>query len=130
VIALDSSALVKLVLDEPESAALETWLDSRAPLSVTASALVRVELIRAVARAAPAGVARARTLLAGVDLVPITQGLLDAAADLGPSSLRSPDALHLATALGLGPVLDAFVVYDERLAQAATAAGLPVVAPA
>ncbi|SDY00460.1 PIN domain [Geodermatophilus africanus] len=74
--------------------------------------------------------ARARTLLAGVDLVPITQGLLAAAADLGPSSLRSPDALHLATALGLGPVLDAFVVYDERLAQAATDAGLPVVAPA
>ncbi len=128
-IALDSSALVKLVLDEPESAALETWLSSRAPLSVTAGDLVRVELIRAVTRAAPAGVSRARTLLAGVDLVPITPDLLDAAADLGPPSLRSLDALHLATALSLGPALAAFVVYDERLAQAATDAGLPVVAP-
>ena len=128
-IALDSSALVKLVLDEPESAALERWLTSRAPLSVTASDLVRVELIRAVARAAPAGVPRARTLLAGVDLVPITRDLLETAAELGPPSLRSLDALHLATALSLGSALDAFVVYDERLAEAATDAGLPVVAP-
>ena len=128
-IALDSSALVKLVLDEPESAGLESWLTSRAPLSVTASDLVRVELIRAVARAAPAGVPRARTLLTGVDLVPITRDLLETAADLGPPSLRSLDALHLATALSLGSALDAFVVYDERLAQAAADAGLPVVAP-
>jgi uncharacterized protein len=130
VIALDSSALVKLVLDEPESAALETWLSSPAPLSVTASDLVRVEVVRAVTRAAPAGVPRARTLLAGLDLVPITPDLLEVAADLGPPSLRSLDALHLATALSLGSALDAFVVYDERLAQAATDAGLPVVAPA
>jgi hypothetical protein len=129
VIALDSSALVRLVLDEPESAALERWLISRAPSSVTASDLVRVELIRAVARAAPAGVSRARMLLAGVDLVPITRDLLETAADLGPPSLRSLDALHLATALSLGSALDAFVVYDERLARAATEAGLPVVAP-
>ena len=128
-IALDSSALVRLVLDEPESAALERWLISRAPSSVTASDLVRVELIRAVARAAPAGVPRARMLLAGVDLVPITRDLLETAADLGPPSLRSLDALHLATALSLGSALDAFVVYDERLARAATEAGLPVVAP-
>jgi hypothetical protein len=129
VIALDSSALVKLVVDEPESAALETWLSGRAPLSVAASDLVRVEVIRAVARADPAGVPRARTLLAGVDLVPVSRDLLETAADLGPPSLRSLDAVHLATALGLGSALDAFVVYDERLARAATEAGLPVVAP-
>ena len=129
-IAIDSSALVKLVLDEPESAALEGWLTSRAPLSVAASDLVRVELIHAVARVAPAGVPRARTLLTGVDLVPVTRDLLETAADLGPPCLRTLDALHLATALSLGSALDAFVVYDERLAQAATDAGLPVVAPA
>ena len=128
-IALDSSALVKLVFDEPESAALETWLTSRAPLSVTASDLVRVEVIRAVARAAPAGVPRARTLLTGVDLVPITRDLLETAADLGPPSLGSLDALHLATALSLGSALDAFVVYDGQLAPAAADAGLPVVTP-
>ena len=128
-IALDSSALVKLVVDEPESAALETWLSGRAPLSVTASDLVRVEVIRAVARADSAGGPRGRRLLAGVDLVPVSRDLLETAADLGPPSLRSLDAVHVATALGLGSALDAFVVYDERLARAATEAGLPVVAP-
>ncbi len=128
-IALDSSALVKLVLDEPESAALETWLSGRTPLSVTASELVRVEVIRAVARADSAGVPGARTLLAGVDLVPVSRDLLDTAADLGPPSLRGLDAVLVATALTLGPVLEVFVVYDERLARAATEAGLPVVAP-
>ncbi|TFV63371.1 PIN domain-containing protein [Geodermatophilus sp. DF01-2] len=128
-IALDSSALVKLVVEEPESAALEAWLSGRAPLSVTASDLVRVEVIRAVARVDSAGVPRARTLLAGVDLVPVSRVLLESAADLGPPSLRSLDAVHLATALSLGPILEAFVVYDERLARAATEVGLPVVAP-
>ena len=129
-IALDSSALVRLVLDEPESAALETWLSARVPLTVTASDLVRVEVVRAVARTGSAGVPRARTLLAGVDLVPVNRAVLDTAAELGPPSLRSLDAIHLATALSLGSALDAFVVYDERLAQAATDAGLPVVTPA
>ena len=128
-IALDSSALVKLVLDEPESPALETWLSARLPLTVTASDLVRVEVIRAVARTGPAGVPRARALLAGVDLVPLSPDLPELAAALAPPSLRSLDAVHLATALNLGSALDAFVVYDERLAQAATDAGLPVVTP-
>ncbi len=129
-IVLDSSALVKLVLEEPESAALETWLSGRPQLSVTASELVRVEVLRAVVRRDATGVPGARALLAGIDLVPLSRELLESAADLGPPSLRSLDALHLATALGLGSALEALVVYDERLAQAATDVGLPVVAPA
>ncbi|WP_217636109.1 hypothetical protein [Geodermatophilus siccatus] len=64
-----------------------------------------------------------------MDLIPLSLDLLDVAADLGPPSLRGLDAVHLATALILGSALDAFVVHDERLAQAATDAGLPVVAP-
>ena len=128
-IAFDSSALVKLVVQEPESAALEAWLSDRAPVSATASDLVRVEVVRAVARTDSTGVAVARSLLAGVDLVPITQDLLETAADLGPPSLRSLDAVHLATVLSLESALEAFVVYDDRMARAATEAGLPVVAP-
>jgi len=130
VIALDSSALVKLVLEEPESAALEAWLSGRALITVTVSELARVEVIRAVSRADSAGIPTARTLLAGVDLVPVTRDLLESAAELRPPSLRSLDAVHLASALSLGPALEAFVVYDDRLAQAAVDAGLPVVAPA
>jgi uncharacterized protein len=129
VIALDSSALTKLVVREPESAPLRAWLAAREEAAWSASSLTRVEVVRAVARSQATAVPTARRLLAGMDLVPISRDLLETAADLRPPSLRSLDALHLATALSLGSALDAFVVYDERLAQAATDAGLPVVAP-
>ncbi len=128
-IAFDSSALTKLVVREPETAPLRAWLAAREEAAWSASSLTRVEVVRAVARSQATAVPTARRLLAGMDLVPITRDLLETAADLAPPSLRSLDALHLATALSLGSALDAFVVYDERLTQAATDAGLPVVAP-
>jgi predicted nucleic acid-binding protein len=129
VIAFDSSALTRLVVGEQETAPLRAWLAAREEAAWSASSLTRVEVVRAVARAQVAAVPTARRLLAGMDLVPLGPDVLEVAADLGPPSLRSLDALHLATALTLGSALDAFVVYDERLAQAATDAGLPVVAP-
>jgi predicted nucleic acid-binding protein len=130
VIAFDSSALTKLVVREPETAPLRAWLAAREEAAWSASSLTSVEVVRAVARSQATAVPTARRLLAGMDLVPITRDLLETAADLAPPSLRSLDALHLATALSLGSALDSLVVYDERLAQAATDAGLPVVAPA
>jgi predicted nucleic acid-binding protein len=129
VITFDSSALTKLVVREQETAALRDWLVEHDAATWSASSLCLVEVVRVVSRVAVGAVPAARRLLAGMDFVPITRGLIEAAADLGPPSLRSLDAIHLATALTLGPALEAFVVYDERLAQAATDAGVPVVAP-
>ena len=128
-IAFDSSALTKLVVRESESAPLRTWLAGREEVAWAASSLTRVEVVRAVSRAQAAAVPSARSLLAVVDIVRLGPDILETAADLGPPSLRSRDALHLATALSLGSALEAFIVYDERLAEAATDAGLPVVAP-
>ena len=128
-IAFDSSALAKLVIREQETEPLRAWLAAREDVAWSASSLTRVEVVRAVARAQATAVPTARRLLAGMDLVPLGPDLLEMAADLGPPSLCSLGAVHLATALGLGRALDAFVVYDERLARAATEAGLPVVAP-
>jgi uncharacterized protein len=129
VIAFDSSALTKLVVREQETGSLRAWLAEHEAAAWSASSLTRVEVVRAVARSQVTAVPTARRLLAGLDLVPLGPDLLEVAADLAPSSLRSLDAVHLATALGLGSALTAFVVYDERLAQAAVDAGLPVVAP-
>ena len=129
-IQLDSSALVKLVLTERESDALESWLSARPELTLVASDLVRVEVVRAVARLEPDAVPTARALLAGLHLVPVTTDLLDLAAGTGPPSLRSLDAVHLATAVVLGPELEALVVYDDRLAEAGARMALPVVQPA
>ena len=128
-ITFDTSALVKLVVVEHETHALRAWLTSSPEQPWVASALCRVEVVRAVARAEPAALSAARQLLDGLDLVPLSPALLDTAAALPPPSLRSPDAVHLATAAMRGPELTAFVVYDDRLADAAARVPLPVARP-
>jgi len=94
-----------------------------------ASDLVRTELRRAVRRAAPLQGAVAESVLARLRLVRLDADVLDAAGRLDPPVLRSLDAIHLACALLLGAELDAFVTYDVRQAEAASAAGLTVSSP-
>lgn len=124
---LDSSALVKLARPEPESAALRSYLRRRQAL--VSSALARTEVHRALLPAGPLAVQRGLLVLRKVDLVRVGTPILEAAGALAPTELRSLDAIHLATALQLGESLSRFVAYDERLAEAARAAGLHVVAP-
>lgn len=124
---LDSSCLVKLVVRERESAALAQYLQAW-PRRVT-SALARVEVVRAVRVHGPAAVTRARRLLDGVHLIQVDDYLLDAAAELDPPVLRSLDAIHLAAAHSLRGDLARIVTYDQRMAAAARAMGLPVDAP-
>jgi len=97
---LDSSALVKLVVAEPESSALRRHLRSR-PIRVSC-ALARVEVVRAVRRHGREATARARRVLARTRLLRIDDALLDAAAFLDGGVLRSLDAIHLAAAQALG----------------------------
>jgi len=127
---LDSSALVKLVLPEAESAALLKSLESW-PARVT-SELARVEVVRAARRAAadPAVERRAEEVMAGLHLLRVDDEILDRAARLEPRTLRSLDAVHLASALSLGGDLGAMAIYDAVLAAGAAACGLKVVAPA
>ncbi len=125
----DTSALVKLVVAEPETAALRAWL-TEADRGPVACDLVRTELMRAVRRSAPDRVGRARQVLDGVTLCEVTSAVFEAAGRLDPVTLRSLDAIHLASALDLGDDIEGFVTYDARLAESATAFGLSVVAPA
>jgi predicted nucleic acid-binding protein len=127
VVYLDSSALVKLVVVEPESAALRREL-LREPDRATC-ALARVEVVRAVRPHGSAAVTRARRLLRRLDLVQLDDELLDAAAMLDDGVLRSLDAIHLAAARTLGDELTTVITYDERMKIAAAAVGLPVSAP-
>lgn len=125
---LDSSAIVKLVVVEPESRALSRYLDDHP--SRVSSSLARVEVVRAVRAHGEAAVARARQLLARLSLVRLDDVLLDAAAALDGSRLRSLDAIHLAAARALGEGLVAVVTYDRRMADAARSLGLASSAPA
>ncbi len=127
---LDTSALVKLVVSERESAALHAYLRRVGDDTLFTAALTRTELVRAVVGAGVAAVAQARRMLDELDTVNLTRGLLDAAADLRPARLRTLDAIHLAAARRAGAELRAVVTYDNRMAGAAADLGIPVEAPA
>jgi len=125
---IDTSALVKLVVAEPETQALEQHLAQRAGL--VCSALGATELMRACRRAlSKKQLSRVEEVLDAVVLVNITPAILAAAAELSPRELRTLDAIHLATALSIDEAALDVITYDARLSQAAKAHGFNVVAP-
>jgi uncharacterized protein len=129
VVYLDSSALVKLVVAEPESSALVEFL-RRQPERVS-SAVALAEVPRAL-RQAGFGASerrRSREVLARITLVDVDRRILAAAAALDPPGLRTLDAIHLATALAVREDLAVLVTYNRRLATAAERVHLEVSAP-
>jgi predicted nucleic acid-binding protein len=124
---LDASAFVKLVQNEPESAALDAALEAWPRKS--SSALLEVEGPRAARRTSPLAHDAARALLGGIELLEIDADIRRAAADLSDPGVRTLDAIHLATALSLGDRCGAFFAYDDRVIAAARAHGLTVTVP-
>lgn len=124
---LDSSALVKLVVAEPESAALRRYLKRRPDRST--SELSVAEVLRAALRRDDELVDAARQILARVDRITLGRQLIETAGTLIPRGMRTLDALHLASALELGDELEAVVAYDVRLLDAAAAHGLRTTSP-
>lgn len=128
---LDSSALVKLAIDEAETPALHQYLDQHSGDELASSALARTEVVRAVLGEGAERLADVRSLLARVYLRAVDTSILDAAAVLPTTPmLRSLDAIHAASAQRLGLELRALISYDTRMIAAAEALGLPVVSPA
>ena len=125
----DSSALVKLVVDEPESDALESWLAAQPEPELISSVVARTEVIRAIGRTDPAAVTMARELLAAVSVVELDAALADDAAGLQPSIMRTIDALHVASALRIRAALGVLVSYDDRMLAAARDHGLTAASP-
>lgn len=130
----DASALVKLVREEAESAALRAYL---ADADLVSSELVLTEIPRAVRRAVAQDptlppldllLERAGELVDALALRPLDRALLAGAGALAEPALRALDAIHVASAVDLDPI-EAFVTYDERQAAAARLAGLRTMAP-
>jgi uncharacterized protein len=123
----DSSALVKLVIEEPESAALARYLADTPALATSRIALVEVPRATGLANPAPEVQAETEQLLASCLLIDVSDGLLRAAASHASASVRTLDAIHLASALRIEA--DELVAYDRRLAAGAVGRGLAVAAP-
>lgn len=123
---LDTSAAMKLIVDERESAALAAELASQPGRQLAACWLLHTELYCAAGRHPDElGLDGIREVLDAVTLIDITRGDMISAGTHVP--LRSNDAVHLAVAIRLG--VDQIVTYDQELAAAATRAGLVVLAP-
>ena len=130
---IDTSAAMKLVRPEVHSDDLSDWLRERRRDTVLSSVLIEFELMRATRRSAPERLARAAAVLRGIAAVTLAPAVVSRASDYPDATLRSLDAIHLATAEHVVTVtrkqLDAFVAYDDRLLAAARNVGLPAVAP-
>lgn len=124
---LDSSAMVKLAVREPESDALRRHLRRRQPW--VSSALARTEVPRALLPGGEEAILAGRRVLARCDLVRVNDRVLNLAGSMLPNELRSLDAIHLATAERIRTDLGGLVTYDDRMAKVAGRMGLRVFAP-
>ena len=129
---LDSAAVVKLVRQEACSAELVSWLNTHGDVPLV-SALVEVEVPRALRRSAPQALVGVPAAVGRLFRLEIDGTIRATAAAFAEPTLRSLDAIHLATAQVLtnesGTALIAFVSYDRRLLESAKVAGLPVASP-
>lgn len=124
---VDTSAAMKLLVQEPESDALTAFLQAARERELASSWLLHTELNRAARRHPDAvDVADVGLVLDTITLIDLTRGDLLIASAL-PGGLRSHDAIHLAVALRVGS--EEMITYDDELADAARHAGVMVVAP-
>jgi predicted nucleic acid-binding protein len=124
---VDSSAIVKLAVAEPESSALRRYLSRRQPL--VSSALARTEVVRALLPAGADAVARGEQVLRRIELIRVNDRVLSEAGRMQPPELRSLDAIHLASARQLGTTVKLIVTYDDRMVDAAKLCGWSVASP-
>ncbi len=123
----DASALVKLILPDSDSAAMHRWYVEAERLITSRAGIIETE--RATRRRAY-DEDQKNLILRDVEILEVDADIGRVAASIEPPTVRTLDSIHVASALALGSELDAFVTYDDRLADAARAAGLPVVRPA
>jgi predicted nucleic acid-binding protein len=128
---MDTSALVKLIVQEPESAPLRRWLADAEDRDHATSAVGRVELMRTALRSGDTEiVANAKRILhEDLDIVAVTDEVIEMAETIGPEALRSLDAIHLASAARLGDALTAVVAYDRRLIEGCRHLDYPIESP-
>ena len=122
----DSSAILKLLIVEKESGALTNFID----FTLKSSVLTRVEIIRVLHKIAPEKIAQAQVILAGIDLTPLNPAILSAAENFAPAiTLKSLDALHVASVLFLGTAVEGLMTYDKAMIKNAKELGIKVVSP-
>jgi predicted nucleic acid-binding protein len=123
---LDSSAILKLIVDEPESKTLRKFI----PEHKMASRLSRLEVLRNVHRIDPKKVSRAREKLDGIFYVEINAPVLKNAEEIALAmEIKSLDAIQAGSALFLKDSIAGVISYDKILNRALKSLGIEVYAP-
>lgn len=123
---LDSSAIIKIIFKEDESAALAKYITEPA----ITSSISRVEVLRTVQRIDPSQVQLAQNELAKINIVEPIPSILTIAENFSHEvTLRSLDAIHVATLIFLGTATRGLITYDKLMAKNAEQLGLRVLAP-
>lgn len=122
----DSSALLKLLIVEKESVDLSDFID----FTIKSSVLTRVEVIRTLHKIAPEKITDAQKILDGIDLTPVNPAILNVAENFSPSiTLKSLDAIHVATVIFLDKSVEGLITYDKAMIKNARELGIKVVSP-
>lgn len=108
---------------------MREWLSTQASVPKVSSQLAKVEVMRACRRVGVDAIAEARDLLAGLHLIPMSAEVVSDATEMGDPTLRTVDALHLASALSIRDDISAFIAYDRRLIAAASSVSLDAQSP-
>jgi len=124
---IDTSAALKLIIDEAESVSLTSWWLDNDEVELTSSRLLETELRRAIQKYPDATQEDVTNLLAAIDIIEPDAIIFRHAGLLPGANLRSLDAIHLATALSV--TLVGLVAYDSRLIAASAAVGIPTISP-
>jgi predicted nucleic acid-binding protein len=123
---LDSSAILKLLIAEKESAALTGFIN----FTIKSSVLTRVEIIRTLHKIAPEKTTDAKVILAGIDVTPLNSTVLNIAENFNSSiTLRSLDAIHMATVLFLEKTVEGLITYDKQMIANAKLLGIKTISP-
>lgn len=123
---IDSSAIIKLIKPEKESAALIKKL----PNGLIASRISRVEVTRTMIRHEPDLLDATYDVLADIQMVPVEDAIITIAENLPQFiDLRSLDSLHIASALSIKNVLKGIITYDKVMVKAAEALGFKTLSP-
>lgn len=125
---VDSSALVKLIVSEQHSKTLGSWVDS-CKQDLFISELARTEVSRAISRVDPNLNKQLNTIINRFGVIRVSTQVLTIAETLSPRSLRTLDAIHLASCIILGDALTGFITYDNAQASAALINRIEVFTP-
>ena len=123
---LDSSAILKTIFDEKERPDLLRFLNSQS----TSSRLSKIEVRRTVARLVPTKTAEVNLELDKINFLPISNPILMAAENFSSEiTLRTLDAIHIATVMSLEGSIEGLITYDRQMIANAKLLGIKVISP-